>query len=600
MDRRHAIRWFAGIAVGVAVAAGIFASWHIDAVPIHAPGLAPGGHHLLGTDNSGRDLLALVIRSAGTSLTLGLVAAMGATAIGAFIGCVAGYWRSVAGDLLMRLTDIFLLVPTLPLVIVMAAYLGPGVFHVFLVITVTSWPATARVIRARVLTLREQPYVTNARSMGAGTLYLIRCHILPNCGELLLAKASLTVAAAMLAEAGISFLGLGDPVNPSWGSMLHDAFTGAALLNGAWWWYLPPLMCISASVVLFHLAGHMLTGRVPVSGPPGSLPATRRESVEPPSDPPGRPLPLIAVENLTITFPEAVTGPLTVVDRLDLSLDSGHRTTIVGATGSGKSMLLLSLLGLLPSGSRSSGRIRIAGEDIQGLDAAQMRYHRGVTAAYVPQGAGNALNPVLSLIGQVGERARIHRGVDRTGARQLARERLVAVGVPTVADRTHHYPHHLSGGMKQRVLVAMALAGRPRLLLADEPTKGLDPESVGALVHLFKGLKEEAVLTVTHDLAFAEALGGSVVVMIAGMVVESAPSDLFFQAPLHPYSHALIAAQPSRGMRADGACGALAHRRAGDGCPYRLQCPGAIEQCRRLPPLQLRRGRRVRCWRHAD
>ena len=299
----------------------------LDPAPLYVPLLTPGAGHLLGTDNSGRDLLALLGHASITSLLIGVGAALGATFIGALIGCVAGYWRSAADDLLMRLTDVFLLIPTLPLVIVLAAYLGPGWIHVTLVITLTAWPATARVVRAQVFSLRQAPFVINARSMGATSAYLIRRHIVPNCSELLQAKASLSVAGAMLAEAGIGFLGLGDPLHPTLGSMIHDAFAAGALVNGYWWWVLPPMGLIALAVMGFNLAAEAAVGPAPARDAAGPGPCRADPLSE--DGLPRRPIdasppPLLAVSGLTIRF--AGSSPARpVVDQLDLAIRSGEK-----------------------------------------------------------------------------------------------------------------------------------------------------------------------------------------------------------------------------------------------------------------------------------
>ncbi|WP_419660690.1 oligopeptide/dipeptide ABC transporter ATP-binding protein [Desulfosarcina variabilis] len=599
MNRDAHRPWQAAVLTALALVAAIVLFWHIEAVPVYLPYQPPGPGHLLGTDSSGRDLLRLLLRSTATSLTLGMGAALVATLIGAVVGCVAGYRRSLAGSLLMRTTDMVMLIPSLPLVIVLAAYLGSGIENVFLVIALTVWPSTARVVYARVLSLREQPFIVNARSMGAGTVYLIRCHILPNCADLLLAKAALTVAAAMLAEAGISFLGLGDPLNPSWGSMLHAAFTGAAMLRGAWWWMLPPLAGISLSVILFYMLGHFLTHRGSIGGPP-SVPR-RSAAVDDPQAIPRNNGSLLSVKDLTITFPRAANGRSRVVDQLNMTVDAGEKIAIVGATGSGKSLLLLSLLGLLPPDARTRGHICISGEELGGMGRDRLLVHRGTTIGYIPQNGGEALNPVLSIARQVGERAMVNQKCSHSQAYRLACKRLIAVGLPKRRGYTRTYPHQLSGGMRQRVLLAMALVGKPRLLLADEPTKGLDPDAVQAITSLLKALTDETLLVVTHDLAFAQALDGWIMVMMNGLVVELAPAAVFSVAPLHPYSHALVAAQPSRRMDINGINGNGWHDHPGDrdGCPYRPLCRQADERCRRKPPLETLRGHQVRCWQYA-
>jgi ABC-type dipeptide/oligopeptide/nickel transport system permease subunit/ABC-type dipeptide/oligopeptide/nickel transport system ATPase component len=602
--RTWRFRLFCGAVLTAGAALSVLALSCVDAAALYTPYMEPGLHHLLGTDSSGRDVLALLILSSGTSLTIGIGAALCATAIGALIGCAAGYWRSTADDLLMRLTDIFLLLPTLPLVIVLTAYLGPGILHVALVIALTLWPSTARVVRSQVLKLREEPFVTNARSMGAGSFYLIRRHILPNCTEMLLAKSALNAAASMLAEAGVGFLGLGDPVHPSWGSMLHDAFTGSALINGYWWWSLPPILCIAASVTLSNFAGQALAGRKPVSAPQAvpvgvDIPAEGIPSLPQLGEDEGIP-PLLAIHNLTITFPGSPNEERPVVDGLDLKVQAGEKIVVIGATGSGKSLLLLAIIRLLPIEAQISGEIWVGERNIETLSPDELRRYRGVTAAYVPQGVGSALNPVLPVGRQATERARIHHSLGQREAVRRAVVQLEALGLAQPERLIRDYPHHLSGGMKQRVVLASALAGTPSLLLADEPTKGLDPEAVEDVIEMFKGLKREAVLAVTHDLVFAEALGGSVMVMHAGVVVEQAPSASFFRGALHPYCRALIAAQPAHGMVVDAAVVNRIDAQRSKGCTYRGMCPLAEQQCLQRPPLFLCRKHRVRCWRYAS
>ena len=591
--------WTAAAVLGAAF--GLLVLAHLDPAPVHAPFMAPGAEHLLGTDNAGRDLIALLALASVTSISIGVSAAVGATLIGALVGCAAGYWRSWSDDLLMRLTDIFLLIPTLPLVVVLAAFMGPGVGHVTLVITLTAWPATARVVRARVLSLREAPFVINARSMGAGDAYLIGHHILPNCAELLQAKASLAVAAAMLAEAGIGFLGLGDPIHPSWGSIIHDAFAAGALVNGYWWWVLPPMGLISLCVAGFNLAGGLFTYAEAAkadSGPGSWLAEVHPRNAATETDGETLVPPLLAVRGLSIRFAgSGHAGP--VVDNLDLEIRSGEKIALIGATGSGKSLLLLAILGLLPLEAAYSGRILWAGEDIARWDPARRRRYRALMAAYVPQGVGAALNPVLAVARQVAERGRRHLGWDRRRADAEALACLQAAGLGRAVRYARGYPHHLSGGMKQRVLLAMALAGGPALLLADEPTKGLDPEAVAGVVGLFNSLEKEAVLAVTHDLDFAAAIGGRVAVMYAGKVMEDAPAADLQAAARHPYTQALLAARPARGLQPPPLVAQTIAAGPATGCCFRRCCPVADERCLPPPPLFHHRGHAVRCWRHA-
>lgn len=227
-----------------------------DPWALGTPYLPPGGEHPLGTNDIGQDLLSELIYGARISLFIGFFAAFLATVIGTLVGLAAGYLRGTLDELLMRCADLFFLIPTLPLVIVLVAYLKPSIWNIIIAIALLGWAGTARVVRSRVLQIREMPFVMSARALGAGSFYIMLRHILPNTTEVVFAKASLAVAGAMLTEAGISFLGLGDPTQKSWGMMLHYAFTHGGIVNGYWWWYLPPVFCISFAVLGFVLLGY--------------------------------------------------------------------------------------------------------------------------------------------------------------------------------------------------------------------------------------------------------------------------------------------------------------------------------------------------------
>lgn len=228
----------------------------IDPWKTGTPYLPPGGGNLLGTNDVGQDLFGELLYGSRVSLFIGFFAAFLSTGFGIFIGLAAGFFRGNLEAILMRLADLFFLVPPLPLIIVLAAYLEPGIWNVILAIALLGWAGTARVVRSRVIQVRDLPFVKSARAMGGGCFYIMFCHILPNAREVVLARGALAVAGAMLTEAGVSFLGLGDPVQKSWGMMLHYAFSRGGFVNGYWWWYLPPALCISLAVLGFVLLGY--------------------------------------------------------------------------------------------------------------------------------------------------------------------------------------------------------------------------------------------------------------------------------------------------------------------------------------------------------
>jgi len=212
----------------------------------------------LGTDNYGRSVWAQFVWGARISLLVGLAATLVAVVIGSLVGIGAGFYRGVGSAILQRLTEWFLVIPFLPLAIVLASILGPSVENLIIVIGITSWPSTARLVRAQVLTLKERAYVERSRALGASNRHLMGRHIFPNVSPIILANLTLTVPIAILSETTLSFLGLGDPTRASWGKMLEESFKAGALSRGAWWYYLPPGLGIMAVVLAFTLIGTAL------------------------------------------------------------------------------------------------------------------------------------------------------------------------------------------------------------------------------------------------------------------------------------------------------------------------------------------------------
>ncbi|SRR5579875_172276 len=220
--------------------------------------LPPSAAHWLGTDELGRDVFRELLAGAHVSLIVGLAATAISMVLGAGIGIVAGYYGRWGDAVLMRITDFFLVLPQLPLVIALAAFFGQSILIIILVIGMTGWPTTARIVRSQVLSLRERQFITRVRSLGASDLRILRVHILPNVMPLIFANTVLVIGGAILAEATLSFLGLGDPVQISWGTMLHFAFESGAVGRGAWWYFVPPGVCIVIVVLAFTLTGHAI------------------------------------------------------------------------------------------------------------------------------------------------------------------------------------------------------------------------------------------------------------------------------------------------------------------------------------------------------
>ena len=225
-----------------------------EGVPLQAPSAA----FPLGTDNLGRSVLALTIWGSRISLLVGLVATLISMLIGSVVGIAAGHFGRWRDSLLMRITDWFLAIPFLPLAIVLASLLGPSIWNIAFVIGITSWPGTARLVRAQALSVKTRPYVERARALGAGNWHLITRHILPNVFPLIFANTILVVAVAILSETTLSFLGLGDPLSVSWGTILEFAFSSGAATGGWWWWLVAPGVAIVLVVLAFTMCGYAL------------------------------------------------------------------------------------------------------------------------------------------------------------------------------------------------------------------------------------------------------------------------------------------------------------------------------------------------------
>lgn len=218
----------------------------------------PAEYGPLGTDNFGRSVWAQFVWGARISLLVGLAATAIAIVVGALVGITAGYFGGWFSAVMMRLTEWFLVIPFLPLAIVLAAVLGPSVQNIILVIGITSWPVTARIVRAQVLSIKERLYVERSRALGGGGRHIMTRHVLPNVSPLILANLTLTVPVAILSETTLSFLGLGDPTRASWGKMLEEAYSAGAVTRNAWWYYLPPGLGVMAIVLAFVLIGQAL------------------------------------------------------------------------------------------------------------------------------------------------------------------------------------------------------------------------------------------------------------------------------------------------------------------------------------------------------
>ncbi len=314
--------------------------------------------------------------------------------------------------------------------------------------------------------------------------------------------------------------------------------------------------------------------------------------------------PLVAVEDLTISLPANDGGRLFPVRGVSLAIGAGEIVGLAGESGSGKTITALSLLGLLPPGGRMSGRIRFDGLDLIAQPPRRMAAIRGRDIAMVFQDPMTALHPMLSIERQLTEHLRHHRGLDAAAARERAIELLDMVRIPDARRALRRYPHQFSGGMRQRIAIAIALCCGPRLLIADEPTTALDVTVQAGILQLLQQLRTElglSVLLITHDMGVMSALTDRVAVMYAGRVVEQGARADVLKSPRHPYTHGLLGALPhERGeemLLAPLAGTPPSIEALPSGCPFQPRCAYAEASCRTVEPSlrDVAPGRQIAC-----
>jgi oligopeptide/dipeptide ABC transporter ATP-binding protein len=315
---------------------------------------------------------------------------------------------------------------------------------------------------------------------------------------------------------------------------------------------------------------------------------------------------ILEVENLRISFPGPESGRVYPVDGVSFGLDRGRTLALVGESGCGKSLTSLALLRLVPSPGRieDGSAIRLGETDVLGLEGEKLRRIRGRRIGMIFQDPMTSLNPVFTVGYQIAEGVRAHFDVSRAEARRRALTLLREVGIPDPDARLDAYPHQLSGGMRQRVMIAIALSAEPEILVADEPTTALDVTVQAQILEVLDRLRDSrgmAVLLITHDLGIVAGRADRVAVMYAGQLVEEAPTDQLFARPSHPYTQGLFASVP----RITGPVGRLSPIGGSvpppgawpSGCRFRPRCPKAFDKSETMPPLiPLGPDHRMRCW----
>jgi oligopeptide/dipeptide ABC transporter ATP-binding protein len=430
--------------------------------------------------------------------------------------------------------------------------------------------------------------------------------VIPNIAEPIILNTTIAVGYALLAMSGLSFLGLGVQ-SPSydWGRLLNEALGRIYTTPEA---ALGPCVAIILSGIAFNGLGESLA-HAASTRPPRTRPTVGATAVPEPLPPTraGEPTPVLRVQGLTVGFPTA-GGPVTPVRGVSFTVGDGETVGIVGESASGKSLTALAVAGLVAyPGQVDAERIEFLGEEVRTMPAKRRRRVLGTSLAMVFQDPGTSLNPALRIGTQIAEVAEVHSGTPRGTALKQAVERLRAVRMSSPERRIRQYPHELSGGMRQRAMIAVGLMGNPRLIVADEPTSALDVTVQQQILRMLRAVGEEtgsSCLLISHDVAVVSELCDRVLVMYAGRIVEELDVATLRAGPAHPYTRALIAAVPDMATDRDQPLASIQGRppdvgAVPPGCAFAPRCHFATAQCHtELPVLEPLPGRssRVACW----
>jgi len=618
----------------------------------------PSAEHWLGTTVFAQDVVSQLLASTQATLFVGLLSAAIATILSIVFGVTAGYIGRGTDEGLSLIANVFLAIPGLPLLIVLADYVpsaGSSIVLVAAIIAITTWAYSARTLRAQTLSLRNRDFVEAARVSGESRLRIILAEVLPNLVPIVAASFLFTTLSAIYAYIAISFLGLaGSPTGSppglwNWGEMLREGFANNAVRGGWWWWWAPPGICVALlgtglALVNFgideFINPRLRTGGlsrraakkagVNVRAPLGLTPVMGRSPgrVAPGA---GRPGPggdepssktdaVLEIRHLSVDYGYGDQAVHAVMD-CDLVLRRGKVLGLAGESGSGKTTLALAAIRLLRAPAVITGGSVLfhsrpfTGDgpkgtiDLLNANLHELRAVRWSEIAVVLQSSLNSLNPVITVGAQFDDLLKVHRPqLSRQARNDRAGELVEMVGINP--DRLRSYAHELSGGMRQRAMIAMALALEPQVLILDEPTTALDVVTQREILEELIGLRDRlgfAALFITHDLSLLVELADEIAVMYAGRLMERAPAQALFRSPRLPYTHGLLHCfPPLHGRRTpmEGIPGSPPDLRdLPSGCAFHPRCKWALAHCREEVPqlLPVNGGaREVACWLHRD
>ena len=534
------------VILALVILASLAAPLLTDYAPDHSvlsDTLAPvSGAHPLGGDGVGRDVLSRLLYGGRTSLLGGTLAALVAFLVGGPLGLVSGFYRGWFDAAAGWIINVIMAVPAIIVMLVVMAALSQDLNVAMIVLGVIMAPMVFRLIRASVVSVREELYVDAARVSGLGDPRIMRRHILPVVIAPSVIQATQLFAVAIGIQAGLSFLGLGKASQASWGAMLNDGFTNVYTAPRLLVW---PGLAMGVTILAASLLGNAVRDALGTT----ETRVVRRRRPAPRKTAAGGPSPsdrLLTVEDLRISYPRpgGSGDDKTVVDGVSLTVERGEVLGLVGESGSGKSQTAFAVLGLLPNEAEvTADQMSFAGKELLGVSQAALNSLRGRGIGYVPQEPMSNLDPCFRIGFQLVEPMRKHLAISKGEARTRALELLARVGIPDPERVFRSYPHQVSGGMAQRVLIAGAVSCDPQLLIADEPTTALDVTVQAEVLDLMRSLQQEremGMILVTHDFGVVADICDRVAVMQTGRIVETAPVEKIFASPEHAYTRMLL------------------------------------------------------------
>jgi len=562
---------FAMVVLAIVALGAILAPWLTSADPgvadIQSLMSPPSADHPLGTDAAGRDVLARLLYGSRFSILGAILGTVIAAVLGVIGGLIAGYYQKWFENVSSWVISVIMALPGIVVLLAARAVLGPSLWMAMAVFGVLLAPAFYRLVYTAVVNVRNELYVDAARVSGVGDVSIIGRHILSVVRAPIIIQFAFVMGIAIAIQAGLDFLGLGDPTIPTWGNMLNDAFARMYQTPLLLVW---PSIAIALTSVALAMFANALRDELERSGQvkrkkrttrviaPGAVVAENQPVVHEEALADTR-ADLLAVDSLVVGYDQPDGSIKQVVNGVSLRVKRGEVHGLIGESGSGKTQTAWSILRLLPQGGRIvSGTVIFDGQDVAKLGENDVRKLRGRRIAYIPQEPMSNLDPSFTIGSQLVEPMRVTLGISRGEARTRAIDLLTRVGIPNPERTFAAYPHEISGGMAQRVLIAGAISCEADLIIADEPTTALDVTVQAEILDLLRGLQNElgvSILIVTHNFGVVADLCDRVSVMQNGLIVETGPARSIFAGPRHPYTRSLFDA-----ILEDGAArGTLAH-----------------------------------------